>query len=462
MWTRAFSVAASFVGIVVGAGFASGMEAFQYFVAYGTMGFWGVVLAGVTMLFAATAFLSFGSYFRAREHNEVFYGVAGKVPAFIMDWSAVACMFCVGFVMFAGAGSNMRQAFGWPIWIGAVLMLGLMLIVGRMDVDKVSALIGWATPLLVIFVLIGTIYSVTHMNTDWASIDSYARTEVARADGTPYWWLGALNHTGLNALCGVSMAIVMGGDEFDTKASRIGGFIGGVIYVVMLALLVLSLSIQVQDVNGDDMPLLTVIQNVDPVLGFIMTWVIFLMVFNTCLGMFYALGKRLTRKKPERFYVVYAAACVIGFVLSFAGFQPLVSSLYPVLGYTGLVVMAIMSYALIRHRSELVNEGERRTRAVALAKGEDPEEETGYVATESSNNSDRENPGNPKDYAMHIPDQTAEAEEANKDESNAASGKNLDELAGDSNLDDDEFKKAVADEVEGSEGDKGRSIQDLL
>ena len=138
------------------------------------------------------------------------------------------------------------------------------------------------------------------------------------------------------------------------------------------------------------------------------------------------------------------------------------SSLYPVLGYTGLVVMAIMSYALIRHRSELVNEGERRTRAVALAKGEDPEEETGYVATESSNNSDRENPGNPKDYAMHIPDQTAEAEEANKDESNAASGKNLDELAGDSNLDDDEFKKAVADEVEGSEGDKGRSIQDLL
>lgn len=461
MWKRSFAVAASFVGIVVGAGFASGMEALQYFVAYGTMGFWGILLAGVTMLFAATAFLSFGSYFLAREHNEVFYGVSSKPTAFIMDWSAVACMFSVGFVMFAGAGSNLNQSFGWQIWVGAVLMLGLMLIVGRMDVDKVSSIIGWATPLLIIFVLIGTIYSVTAIDVDWAASDAYSRAEVTRADGTPYWWLGALNHTGLNALCGVSMAIVMGGDEFDTKSSRLGGLIGGAIYMIMLALLVVSLSIQVQDVNGDDMPLLTVIQNVDPVLGFIMTWVIFIMVFNTCLGMFYALGKRLTRKKPERFYVVYAAACVIGFVLSFAGFQPLVSSLYPILGYLGLLVMAVMTIALIRHRAEIKDEGERRARAVALAKGTDPEAETGYVDHETSNNSDRENPGNPKDYAMHVPDQTARDEEANKDDSNAASGKDVEELADDSNLDSDQFKEALQDEVETGE-DKGRSIKDLL
>ena len=122
MFKRSLAVAASFVGIVVGAGFASGMEALQYFVAYGTNGFYGVILASVTMLFAATAFMSFGSYFLASEHNEVFYNVTSKPAAFIMDWSAVACMFSVGFVMFAGAGSNLRQSFDWPIWIGATLM----------------------------------------------------------------------------------------------------------------------------------------------------------------------------------------------------------------------------------------------------------------------------------------------------------------------------------------------------
>ena len=410
MWKRSLAVAASFVGIVVGAGFASGMEALQYFVAYGTNGFYGVILASVTMLFAATAFMTFGSYFLAREHNEVFYNVTSKPAAFIMDWSAVACMFSVGFVMFAGAGSNLNQAFGWQIWIGAVAMLALMLLVGRFDVDKVSSVIGWATPLLVVFVLIGTIYSFTQIDVSWSEVGSYAQQEVSRADGTPYWWLGALNHTGLNALCGVSMALVMAGDEFDTKSTRLGGILGGVIYAVMLALLVASLLIQVESVNGNDMPLLAVIDNVDPVLGFIMTWVIFLMVFNTCLGMFYALAKRLTRKKPERFYPVYAIACIVGFGLSFAGFQPLVSSLYPILGYLGLFVMAVMTVTYLRHRSELKDEGERRADAVE-----------------------------------------------------AGDGKEVDDLASESNLEEDEFKEALEEEIESSEDDNGRrSLNDLL
>lgn len=327
-----------------------------------------------------------------------------------MDWSAVACMFSVGFVMFAGAGSNLNQAFGWQIWVGAVAMLVLMLIVGRFDVDKVSSVIGWATPLLVVFVLIGSIYSFTHMDPSWSEVSEYAQNEVTRADGTPYWWLGALNHTGLNALCGVSMAIVMAGDEFDTKSSRLGGILGGVIYAVMLALLVASLLIQVQSVNGADMPLLAVIDNVDPVLGFIMTWVIFIMVFNTCLGMFYALAKRLTRKKPERFYPVYAIACVVGFGLSFAGFQPLVSSLYPILGYLGLFVMAVMTVVYLRHRSELKEEGQRRSDAV---EGE--------------------------------------------------GGADVDDLASDSNLEDDDFKEALQDEIDADEENNGkRSLNDLL
>ncbi|MCG7236215.1 hypothetical protein [Corynebacterium sp. ACRQP] len=410
MWKRSLAVAASFVGIVVGAGFASGMEALQYFVAYGTNGFFGVILASVTMLFAATAFMTFGSYFLAREHNEVFYNVTSKPAAFIMDWSAVACMFSVGFVMFAGAGSNLQQSFGWPIWIGAVAMLALMLIVGRFDVDKVSSVIGWATPLLVVFVLIGSIYSFTQVDVNWSEVGNYAQQEVARADGTPYWWLGALNHTGLNALCGVSMALVMAGDEFDTKSSRLGGILGGVIYAVMLALLVASLLIQVESVNGADMPLLAVIDNVNPVLGFIMTWVIFLMVFNTCLGMFYALAKRLTSKHPERFYPTYAIACVVGFGLSFAGFQPLVNSLYPILGYLGLFVMAVMTVTYLRHRDELKDEGERRADAVE-----------------------------------------------------AGDGQEVEDLAAESNLEEDEFKDAVQEEVESSEDDnKRRSLNDLL
>ena len=378
MLKRGIGIGFAFIGVVVGAGFASGMEAFQYFVSYGEMGLWGIALAGVVMALAAVAFLAFGSYFQATEHTRVFGAVSDGLSSKVMDWSAIACMFSVGFVMFAGAGSNLEQAYGWPIYVGGVAMLVIMLLVGLLDVDKISFILGLVTPLLIIFVLTASIWTFTHANIDFAAQSEWTAQNVDGATGAPTWWLGALNHTGLNALCTVSMAIVIGGDNFDNKSVRIGGLIAGALYALMLGLLVVTLFIEAQAVNGDDMPLLTVLFNINPMLGQVMTWVIFLMVFNTCLGMIYALAKRLTRDKPENFYKVYVAACIIGFVLSFIGFKPLVANLYPILGYLGLFVIAVMVYQYFHYRDHLAKESEVRTAAVDIVTDEenlDPESE---------------------------------------------------------------------------------------
>lgn len=410
MLKRAIGIGFAFIGVVVGAGFASGMEAFQYFVSYGDKGMWGIVLAGVVMAFAAVAFLAFGSYFQATEHTRVFGEVSDGLSSKIMDWSAIACMFSVGFVMFAGAGSNLEQAYGWPIWVGGVAMLAIMLLVGRLDVDKISVVLGLVTPLLIIFVLIASIWTFTHANVDFSAQSEWAQANVEGATGAPTWWLGALNHTGLNALCTVSMAIVIGGDNFDNKSVRIGGLIAGFLYAAMLALLVVTLFVEAQAINGDDLPLLTVLFNVHPALGQVMTWVIFLMVFNTCLGMIYALAKRLTRNNPDRFYPVYAGACIIGFILSFIGFKPLVANLYPVLGYLGLFVIAVLVYQYFRYRDRLDRESELRTAAVDLM-----------------------------------------SDEENLDPDSEFADMSLEELAHESSLDDDEFREALESEIEDSD-----------
>lgn len=406
MFKRSFGVAFAFIGIVVGAGFASGMEAFQYFVAYGDKGLWGIGLAGVVMALAALALLTFGSFYLAGEHTRVFNEISGSWSSKVMDWAAIAAMFCIGFVMFAGAGSNLEQAYDWPIWVGGVVMLVMMLAVGRLDVDKISAVIGLATPLLIVFVLIASIWTFMNTPLDVAQQSAWVQENVAKADAVPAWWLGALNHTGLNALCAASMAIVIGGDHFDNKAVRYGGLIAGFIYAAMLGLLVVTLFMQAKEVNGDDMPLLTVMFLVNGALGQVMTWVIFIMVFNTCLGMLYALAKRLTRNNPERFYLVYAASCIIGFILSFVGFKPLVANVYPVLGYLGLFVIAVLAYRFFQYRAEVQKEADLRSAAVDLVTDED-----------------------------------------NAGEDNEYTDMTLDELAEESMLDNDAFKEALEEEL---------------
>ena len=363
MLKNAIGIAFAFIGVLVGAGFASGQETMQYFIAFGTQGIWGAALSSALMLIAGVSILQLGSYFQANEHMEVLGSVSSKVMSWILDIATITTLFSIGFVMYAGAGANLNQQFGWPVWIGATLMLALVLIIGMMDVDKVTAAVGAVTPLLLFFVIFGCIWTLCTTDLDWSSFNAQAQ-EVSTT--LPNWWISSLNYTGLNAICVASMALVIGGNYLDTRAAGLGGFLGGMGYLVMLLLLSCGLLAAVGSIAGDDMPMLTLITNIHPVLGFIMSLVIFGMIFATALGMFYALGKRLSRGREDKYRIIFTATCLVGFVLSFVGFKKLVAYVYPVLGYLGILLIVVVSAAWLRGAQKLHKEGKRRRRALEL------------------------------------------------------------------------------------------------
>ncbi|MGV0375714.1 YkvI family membrane protein [Corynebacterium hadale] len=363
MLKNAIGIAFAFIGVLVGAGFASGQETMQYFIAFGTQGIWGAALSSALMLIAGVSILQLGSYFQANEHMEVLGSVSSKVMSWILDIATITTLFSIGFVMYAGAGANLNQQFGWPVWIGATLMLALVLVIGMMDVDKVTAAVGAVTPLLLFFVIFGCIWTLYTSDLDWSNLDAQAQ-EVSTT--LPNWWISSLNYTGLNAICVASMALVIGGNYLDTRAAGLGGFLGGMGYLVMLLLLSCGLLAAVGSIAGDAMPMLTLITNIHPVLGFIMSLVIFGMIFATALGMFFALGKRLARGRQERFRPIFITTCLIGFALSFVGFKTLVSVVYPILGYLGILLVAVLAAAWLRSSQKLRKEGNRRRRAREL------------------------------------------------------------------------------------------------
>ena len=48
----------------------------------------------------------------------------------------------MGFVMIAGAGSNLEQQFGLPFWIGGLICSLLIITVSFMDFDKITSVLG--------------------------------------------------------------------------------------------------------------------------------------------------------------------------------------------------------------------------------------------------------------------------------------------------------------------------------
>lgn len=348
------------VGLIVGAGFASGQEMLQYFVAFGSMGLWGLTIAAVIMVVGSVAMMQLGSYLLADEHTVVFSKVTHPILAWILDIATVATLFGVGFVMFAGGGSNLNQKFDLPLWVGTAIMLVLVLGAGMLDVNKVSAVIGTITPLSITFIVIATVYTFATADWDMAAHDAFARANLEPA--MDWWWLSELNYVGFCLIVAVSMAIVIAGANADTRAAGWGGLVGGSTYAILLACSTLTLFLSVESVSGDDMPMLTVVDDIHPWLGNIMSIVIYLMVFNTAIGMFYAMAKRITRNRPERFRPVFIVGTLIGFALGFLPFSDLVGVVYPTLGWAGILLSFTLAIAWYRSRGRISKEAKRRDR----------------------------------------------------------------------------------------------------
>lgn len=387
---KALGISLSFVGLLVGAGFATGQEVVQYFTSFGMSGVWGIIVAGVVMMLAGTAFLQLGSYFHAREHNSVFREVANTWVARFLDLCVIFTLFAVGFVMLAGAGSTLEQQFDIPAWMGSLGMLILVLVAGMLDVDKVSKVIGMLTPTIIIAVVGVTIYTALNLPDDVGSaIDTSSQLE------SPifHWLVSALNYSGLALIMAVSMTLVIGGDHISPKETGKGGLVGGIIYLLMLGLAGFALLLNAEQIGDSDIPMLQIVDDINPILGMIMAVIIYLMVFNTAIGMFYALGKRLSAGHEGRYRMIFIGVCVAGFALSFVGFTTLMEYVYPVLGYLGIAMVIVLVYAWAKYLSSIKDESNRRERVRALLRGEladdgsldsDDEEELGDKLQESN------------------------------------------------------------------------------
>lgn len=364
VFKRALEIALAFIGLIVGAGFASGQEMMQFFVAFGRMGLVGAVVASLIMIISGVAALQLGSYGQAKEHTAVFRKLAHPAVAWFMDMVTVTSLFSIGFVMFAGGGANMAQQFGWPTWVGATLTLVAVLVAGMFDVARVTRLIGVLTPFVIVFLVAASVWTIANADVEPWMLDS-AAAQVQTS--LPNWWVAALNYLGLCVLTAISMAIVMGGGVFDTRRAGLAGLLGGLFFLVLLMLAVVALYFEVRTVGSDELPMLSLVNAIHPSLGAVMSVVVFAMIFSTALGMFYALGKRLTRARPERFRLAYAASVLVGFALSFVGFRELVSYVYPALGYLGIGVTAVIAVGWLRLRGRIAEEARRRERMRVLA-----------------------------------------------------------------------------------------------
>lgn len=254
--------------------------------------------------------------------------------------------------MIAGAGSIFSQQFNLPAPLGSTVMVILVVLTIMMNVEKVIAIIGSITPFLVIAVVGLAVYSLLTMDASFTALDPIANEQ---ASALPNWFLSAINYVSFNIAVGASMAIVMGGTEKDEKIAARGGLIGGLILGIMIILSHLAIFSKVDIVGSAEMPLLQIADDLSPVLGVIMSFILFGMIYNTAVSMLFSFSARFVVLGTNKFRIFVIIVGIVAYILSFVGFTKLVSMFYPIVGYLGLFLVGALIVADIRktHKKKL-------------------------------------------------------------------------------------------------------------
>ncbi len=332
-------IGSAFIGIIVGAGFASGQEILQYFTSFGTMGIFAGIISAALFAYSGMILVWLGSRTQTTSHKPVIFRISGRIVGTIIDWILILTLIGIGVVMLAGAGSNLNQQFGLPYFVGTLIMTLLILFVGFFGTNKVVSAIAGVTPFLILFVIIISVYSILTMDASYAALNALAKETPTTL---PNWFISGINYASFNLALGASMAIVMGGSQKNTKTAAWGGFAGGLGIGILIILSHLAIFSKIEHVGDLDMPLLGIVNEMSPILGFIMSIVIFGMIFNTGIAMFYGFVARFVETGTKKFNIVLTVTMAISFVLSFIGFTDLVAYLYPFIGYLGLVLIAVL------------------------------------------------------------------------------------------------------------------------
>ncbi|PTI90922.1 hypothetical protein [Mammaliicoccus vitulinus] len=343
---EATKIGFAYVGVVVGAGFSTGQEVMKFFTHYGLYGYLGVIISGIILAFFGRQVAKIGTALDADDHSSTINYLFGKA-GIVIDYVLIFFLFGISVTMIAGAGSAFQESFGVPTWLGALIMCAVIYVTLLLDFDKIVKALGVVTPFLIIIILIiaGYFFINGHVSI----------LEVNRTVEEPslFWSIAqGFIYGGLAFSVGFSTLIAIGGDADKRRISGLGGIIGGVIYLVLLALINSGLLAEYPSIKDVEIPTLALARTISPIVGFALSVIMLMVMYNTILGLMYSFTARFTVPFSKKYVLLLTIAMLLAYGLSFVGFSALIDKLYPAMGVIGLVICGAILVKYISRKKD--------------------------------------------------------------------------------------------------------------
>lgn len=347
---QVFRVAATYVGTVVGAGFASGQETLRFFAAYGKLGLLGILVS--TMLFCGYGMIimDLGRRLKARSHREILHWACGPVFGRIMDGVITVFLGATLAIMVAGGGAVFAEQLGLSRVVGTVLtagMAGLTILAGMRGIMAANSVV---VPLLVTAVALLTLSSIHFHGLAPILAKAVPWPGVAPVGS---WLVASWLYVGYNLVLSISVLGPLGAEVQDRRTLVLGGLAGGVVLGLLAVVIKLAVSVHMPEISQFEVPMLFLARlHTKPVQWFY-TLILWAEIYTTAIACAYGFATRSAEALRTSYRVVVVLVTGTALFCSGFGFSNLLSLLYPLFGGVTLLVLIALTVTTLRKAPSL-------------------------------------------------------------------------------------------------------------
>ena len=341
-------VAATYIGTIVGAGFATGQEVLQFFSRFGIMGLPGLILTTVLFVIFGYIIMDLGKRLNARSHLEIIQYSGGKIIGSVIDMIITFFLFGALTAMIAGTGALFSQQFHLPSLLGNFLMAALTAITVLTGIKGVINSISFVVPFLLVAVAGTSIYAIINTPPDFSA----AVTTASESGLITNWFFAAILYVSYNTIISVAVLGPLGVQARSHKALRNGALLGGLGLGIGAVMIFLALAGNISVIQYLEVPMIYIAGGISYTIQIIYAIVLIAEIYTTAVGSLYGFASRVTdvQKSPKKGRIIIIVSSLAALAASQLGFSNLVKYLYPLVGYGGVVLLICLAYVKIKQR----------------------------------------------------------------------------------------------------------------
>lgn len=319
------------IGTLIGAGFASGQEVYLFFFSYGMKGLIGILISSIIIGIVIYSTFNILNKYKINTYKDFLNILIPKNTKLKIIANFIINIFILitFFIMIAGFGAYFEQEIGINRLVGSLILAIITFIVFMTSIKGVVKVNELIVPILIGFIFIIGIISIKDIHI--LNLEDY----VIRTNYTNFA-LSAVLYSSYNSILLIPVLITLNNYVKNKKQIFYISFISAIV-TILLSVIIFLLLVRVDvDISKLEMPVVYVVSNMFKILRYIYGVIILGAIFTTAISLGVSFLQN-TAKNKKGYTQISIIMCITSVIISKFGFSNLVSLLYPIFGYLGLI-----------------------------------------------------------------------------------------------------------------------------